>query len=188
MILQDELGQVSTGIRRSKHRVKLPIPIQMHLLEIRAFLMAKGMVLTPAQTIEFVIAVWNTTLPTPNNALQIMSLEGIEYEYYQISAISYIRLQQMYLESDEKLGLPKYGASIAVAQMIYSYYVSIVTKEIPAIALFLKRLTYYRKAYEKVTDEIAKEQLRKNTSIKRLAPVGKYQEVYKRQEEKEDIV
>lgn len=150
--------------------------------------MAKGMNVTPAQVVEFIIAVWNTDLPTPNNALQIMHLEGIEYDYHQISAISYIRLQQMYLESDEKLGLPKYGASIAIAQMIYSYYVSIVAPEIPATAMFLKRMMHYRKAYEKVTDEIAKEQLRKNTSIKRLAPEGKYIDVKKRQKEKEDIV
>lgn len=149
----------------------------MYLLEIRAYLMAKGMTLTPAQTIEFVISVWNTELPTPNNALQIMHLEGIDYNIFKISAISYIRLQQMYLESDEKLGLPKYGASIAVAQMIYSYYASIVTADATSVIKFLERLTYYSLAYEKVTDEISKEQIRKNESKYARAEKGRYQEV-----------
>lgn len=145
------------------------------MLEIRTHLNAKGISLTPAQTIEFVIGVWNTDLPSPMAAMQVMSLVNVKQDLYRINRIASIRLKMMYLKSDQKLGLPKAGFAIAVSQMIYSYYCSIVVPEAATTTKFLTQLSSFESAYEKVTREIVSEQTRGNRAT-RKASKDKYED------------
>jgi len=86
--------------------------------------------------------------------LQLINIAGGETIKFSLSGMASLTLKQKYLNSDQKLGLPNYGYNIAIGQMIYSYYMSIVAPQIPNAIKAIHRFRTTEETFNHVMDEL----------------------------------